>query len=103
MSKGSIVIGLPRLLLCARNDDDNEALTTQNYKQRIDPDEKPFTQTQLVLIQLQNHFDPCCLPKTHLKPQKFFLRSFTQIAVQYPNQKPFLICSPFTQSPLKPQ
>jgi hypothetical protein len=24
MSKGSIVIGLPRLLLCIRNDDDSE-------------------------------------------------------------------------------
>ncbi len=32
MGKGSIVIGLLRLLLCVRNDDDNEEkkLTTQN-------------------------------------------------------------------------
>lgn len=37
MSKGSIVIGLPGLLLCARNDDDNEEFTTQNDIQRIDP------------------------------------------------------------------
>ncbi len=31
MSKGSIVIGLPRLLLCVRNDDDSEGAYNPNY------------------------------------------------------------------------
>jgi hypothetical protein len=52
MSKGSIVIGLPGLLLCIRNDDDTDDkkhLLTENIE-RIDPDEKPFTQKPHVII-----------------------------------------------------
>lgn len=52
MSKGSIVGGLPGLLLCIRNDNDKhdkKRLLTDNIE-RIDPDEKPFTQKPHVII-----------------------------------------------------
>lgn len=52
MSKGSIAGGLPGLLLCIRNDDDTDnkkRLLTDNIE-RIDPDEKLFTQKPHVII-----------------------------------------------------
>ncbi|QNA44375.1 hypothetical protein [Lacibacter sediminis] len=52
MSKGSIVGGLPRLLLCIRNDDntDDKKRLLNNNIERIDPEEKPFTQKPHVII-----------------------------------------------------
>ena len=73
MSKGSIVIGLQRLLLCVRNDDDNEGaynpkLYTTNWSQVKNCLPKPH----MYWSNCKTNFDLYHLPKTHVKPQKFF-------------------------------